>query len=243
MIRAQPPPPPISSEECSCKKGYWGGYICFRMISTKTGPSLAFRRLVSAACRVLSAVVSFALFSMLHFRATSSYKFSPFKKIFQTVARRRRSARTPTCPPCLHSHLHAPPSSPLRPGQPPLGCSYFPDLWRHHCLCLTHGDPHPPTPHESPSGWFPLYSALAHTTFSTTLRARRLISCSYRETIRFWDVPTGELPRSRQTRQLCRLPGRSTYLWWDSTTLTCGPPQWHACRGCQLEEPRQRGGG
>jgi pyrimidine and pyridine-specific 5'-nucleotidase len=37
----------------------------------------------------------------------------------------------------------------------------------------------------------------AHTTFTTTLllRARRLISGSYDGTIRFWDVPTGELLR------------------------------------------------
>ncbi|KAF7369222.1 WD-REPEATS-REGION domain-containing protein [Mycena venus] len=27
MLRAQPPPPAVSSEDCSCRKGYWSGYI------------------------------------------------------------------------------------------------------------------------------------------------------------------------------------------------------------------------
>ncbi|KAF8915719.1 hypothetical protein CPB85DRAFT_1293006 [Mucidula mucida] len=59
-----------------------------------------------------------------------------------------------------------------------------PTVWRYHCLRVTATDPVPlkwPTEDE---GWFPL-------NFVTVLmlRGRRLVSGSYDETIRFWELP------------------------------------------------------
>ncbi len=85
-----------------------------------------------------------------------------------------------------------------------------PTVWRYHCLRVTATDPVPlkwPTEDE---GWFPLYKSLhhlhsnlanalpqsilflnGHSNFVTVLmlRGRRLVSGSYDETIRFWELP------------------------------------------------------
>ncbi|KAG5333218.1 hypothetical protein C0989_006075, partial [Termitomyces sp. Mn162] len=97
-----------------------------------------------------------------------------------------------------------------------------PGLWRYHCLRITATDPSPVRPPATPEGWEPLYRALhhreanfhhalpqsirfltGHTNFCTTLllRGKRLISGSYDETIRFWDVETGEMKKCLQVKK------------------------------------------
>ncbi|KAG6815934.1 hypothetical protein H0H87_010094 [Tephrocybe sp. NHM501043] len=84
-----------------------------------------------------------------------------------------------------------------------------PALWRWHCMRITRRDPVRLNPPAMPEGWYPLYRSLhhresnfahalpqtlrllaGHTNFCTTLllRGKRLISGSYDETIRFWDL-------------------------------------------------------
>ncbi|KAF9531327.1 hypothetical protein CPB83DRAFT_761404 [Crepidotus variabilis] len=91
-----------------------------------------------------------------------------------------------------------------------------PALWQYHCLKITEHDPMPLHPPKKPEGWYPLYRSLhhrernfyhalpqtirflvGHTNFCTTLllRGKRLISGSYDETIRFWDIDTGEMKK------------------------------------------------
>lgn len=93
---------------------------------------------------------------------------------------------------------------------------HHPALWRYHCLRITANDPTPVKPPAKPEGWEPLYRSLhhresnfhnalpqsirflnGHTNFCTTLllRGKRLISGSYDETIRFWDIETGEMKK------------------------------------------------
>ncbi|TFK23991.1 hypothetical protein FA15DRAFT_593198 [Coprinopsis marcescibilis] len=93
---------------------------------------------------------------------------------------------------------------------------HHPALWRYHCLRITAQDPTPVKPPANPEGWEPLYRNLhhresnfhnalpqsirflnGHTNFCTTLllRGKRLISGSYDETIRFWDIETGEMKK------------------------------------------------
>ncbi|KAF5356596.1 hypothetical protein D9758_008236 [Tetrapyrgos nigripes] len=83
-------------------------------------------------------------------------------------------------------------------------------VWRYHCLRVTADDPVPLKYPTNEDGWYPLYRALhhlhsnlanalpqsilflhGHTNFVTTLtlRGRRLISGSYDESIRFWELP------------------------------------------------------
>jgi pyrimidine and pyridine-specific 5'-nucleotidase len=97
-----------------------------------------------------------------------------------------------------------------------------PALWRYHCLRLTKTDPIPLKVPKDESGWEPLYKALhhretnfrnglpqsvrflnGHTNFCTTLllRGKRLISGSYDETIRFWDIETGEMKKCLQVKK------------------------------------------
>ncbi|KAI5118372.1 hypothetical protein M0805_008700 [Coniferiporia weirii] len=97
-----------------------------------------------------------------------------------------------------------------------------PALWRYYCLLLTATDPVPLRPPSSPEGWEPLYRSLhhreanfhfglpqtlrflnGHTNFCTTLllRGKRLISGSYDETIRFWDIETGEMKKCLQVKK------------------------------------------
>ena len=90
--------------------------------------------------------------------------------------------------------------------------SKHPALWRLNCLRLTSRDPIPPRAPKNEEDWEPLYKSLhfreenwrrgavqgvrflsGHTGFVTSmmLRGKRLISGSYDETIRIWDVDTG----------------------------------------------------
>lgn len=83
-------------------------------------------------------------------------------------------------------------------------------VWRYHCLRVTANDPVPLKWPDDDTGWFPLYRSLhhlhsnlanalpqsilflnGHTNFVTTLilKGRRLVSGSYDETIRFWELP------------------------------------------------------
>ncbi|KIY61431.1 hypothetical protein CYLTODRAFT_427543 [Cylindrobasidium torrendii FP15055 ss-10] len=85
-----------------------------------------------------------------------------------------------------------------------------PLIWRYHCLRITASDPVPLKWPERDDGWFPLYKSLhhlhsnlanalpqsilflnGHSNFVTVLmlRGRRLVSGSYDETIRFWELP------------------------------------------------------
>ncbi|TFK44441.1 hypothetical protein BDQ12DRAFT_593867 [Crucibulum laeve] len=99
---------------------------------------------------------------------------------------------------------------------------HHPALWRYHCLRITITDPSPVKPPAKPEGWEPLYRSLhhresnfhnalpqsirflnGHTNFCTTLllRGKRLISGSYDETIRFWDIETGEMKKCLQVKK------------------------------------------
>ncbi|KAH9913632.1 uncharacterized protein B0H18DRAFT_1047967 [Fomitopsis serialis] len=99
---------------------------------------------------------------------------------------------------------------------------HSPALWRYHCLRITATDPMPVRPPAKPEGWEPLYRSLhhresnfrnalpqsvrflnGHTNYCTTLllRGKRLISGSYDETIRFWDVDTGEMKKCLQVKK------------------------------------------
>ncbi|TBU58293.1 hypothetical protein BD310DRAFT_819714 [Dichomitus squalens] len=99
---------------------------------------------------------------------------------------------------------------------------HLPALWRYHCLRITAMDPIPLKPPAKPEGWCPLYRSLhhresnfrnglaqsvrflnGHTNYCTTLllRGKRLISGSYDETIRFWDIETGEMKKCLQVKK------------------------------------------
>ncbi|EKM53225.1 uncharacterized protein PHACADRAFT_98701 [Phanerochaete carnosa HHB-10118-sp] len=99
---------------------------------------------------------------------------------------------------------------------------HLPALWKHHALRITATDPVPLKPPSSPEGWEALYRSLhhresnfknalpqsirfmnGHTNYCTTLllRGKRLISGSYDETIRFWDIETGEMKKCIQVKK------------------------------------------
>ncbi|KAF8532363.1 WD40-repeat-containing domain protein [Gautieria morchelliformis] len=99
---------------------------------------------------------------------------------------------------------------------------HAPALWRAHCLALTRTDPVPLPPPAQPDEWKVLYKSLfhrernfsdalpqsvrflnGHTNFCTTLllKGKRLISGSYDETIRFWDITTGEEKKCLQVKK------------------------------------------
>ncbi|KAI0674245.1 hypothetical protein C8Q78DRAFT_1184312 [Trametes maxima] len=99
---------------------------------------------------------------------------------------------------------------------------HLPAIWRYHCLRITATDPLPLKPPAKPEGWEPLYRSLhhreanfrnglpqnvrflnGHTNYCTTLllRGKRLISGSYDETIRFWDIETGEMKKCLQVKK------------------------------------------
>ncbi|KAJ7267216.1 hypothetical protein C8J57DRAFT_1068147 [Mycena rebaudengoi] len=218
MLRAQPPSTVIS-EECSCKKkGYWGGYSAPEVDPDADDPAPGF---TVAAIRGLGRAERTRLLRSL--LDTSLPGDIPLQiLLLQKYAKSSHDIVGALAPPiALRILLLIPiPHLLLRcalVSRRWAALTRLPDLWRHHCLRLTRADPHPPTPPDSPAGWLPLYRALArregnlrngipqalrfltpaHTTFTTTLllRARRLISGSYDGTIRFWDVPTGELLR------------------------------------------------
>lgn len=102
------------------------------------------------------------------------------------------------------------------------GMVHVPALWKVHCLRITATDPIPLKAPPTSAGWEPLYRSLhhresnfknalpqsirflnGHTNFCTTLllRGKRLISGSYDETIRFWDIETGEMKRCLQVKK------------------------------------------
>lgn len=97
-----------------------------------------------------------------------------------------------------------------------------PVLWRHNCLVLTATDPIPLRPPARVEDWEALYKSLhhresnwknavpqhirflnGHTKFCTRLllRGKRLISGSYDETIRIWDIETGEEKKCLQVQK------------------------------------------
>ncbi|KAF9449871.1 hypothetical protein P691DRAFT_631732, partial [Macrolepiota fuliginosa MF-IS2] len=99
---------------------------------------------------------------------------------------------------------------------------HHPVIWRYYCLRITATDPMPLKPPAAPEGWELLYRSLhhreanfyhglpqsirflnGHTNFCTTLllRGKRLISGSYDETIRFWDIETGEMKKCLQVKK------------------------------------------
>ncbi|KAF8192949.1 hypothetical protein BJ912DRAFT_961474 [Pholiota molesta] len=85
---------------------------------------------------------------------------------------------------------------------------HHPALWQYHCLRITANDPSPVIPPAKPKDESNFRHALpqsirflnGHTNFCTTLllRGKRLISGSYDETIRFWDIETGEMKKCLQ---------------------------------------------
>ncbi|KAH7100036.1 hypothetical protein BKA62DRAFT_673090 [Auriculariales sp. MPI-PUGE-AT-0066] len=100
--------------------------------------------------------------------------------------------------------------------------SRHPALWRLHCLRLTSRDPVSVRAPKTEEGWEPLYRSLyyreenwrrgvvqgvrflqGHTGFVTSLilRGKRLISGSYDETIRVWDVESGEERKCLQLKK------------------------------------------
>ncbi|EGN94599.1 hypothetical protein SERLA73DRAFT_163115 [Serpula lacrymans var. lacrymans S7.3] len=100
--------------------------------------------------------------------------------------------------------------------------THHPALWRYHCLRITKDDPVGLKKPERPEGWEVLYRSLhhresnfrhalpqtirflnGHSNFCTTLllRGKRLISGSYDETIRFWDIETGEMKKCIQVKK------------------------------------------
>ncbi|KAJ7097593.1 hypothetical protein C8R44DRAFT_367862 [Mycena epipterygia] len=217
MLRAQPPPAALS-EECSCKKGYWSGYSLPDDDPDAEEPvpgfsASAIRRLPRAErSRLLRTLLDASLPGDIPLQILTLQKYAKLSHDIVGALAPPLALRVLLLIPIPHLLLRC-----ALVSRRWSVLTRLPDLWRHHCLRLTHGDPHPPAPPASPAGWLPLYRALArregnmhsgtpqalrfltpaHTTFTTTLllRARRLISGSYDGTIRFWDVPTGELLR------------------------------------------------
>ncbi|KAJ7699242.1 hypothetical protein B0H17DRAFT_1328279 [Mycena rosella] len=220
MLRSQPPPAAASSDlECSCKKGYWSGYSMpdddtISQEESAPGFSAASIHRLSRPerSRLLRTLLDAALPGDVPLQILTLQKYAA--RSHDLVGR--------LAPPLALRVLRLLPVPHLlvrcaRVSRRWAALTRAPELWRFHCLRLTHGDPHPPAPPATPAGWLPLYRALArregnmrdgtpqalrflapaHTTFTTTLllRGRRLISGSYDGTIRFWDVPTGELLR------------------------------------------------
>ncbi|KAJ7767989.1 hypothetical protein DFH07DRAFT_915571 [Mycena maculata] len=217
MLRAQPPPA-VLSEECSCKKGYWSGYSLPDDDPDGEEPVPGFsastiRRLPRAErSRLLRTLLDASLPGDIPLQILTLQKYAKLSHDIVGALAPPVALRVLLLIPIPHLLLRC-----ALVSRRWSALTRLPDLWRTHCLRLTRGDPHPPTPPASPDGWLPLYRALArregnmrsgtpqalrfltpaHTTFTTTLllRNRRLISGSYDGTIRFWDVPTGELLR------------------------------------------------
>ncbi|KAJ7779175.1 hypothetical protein B0H16DRAFT_1300302 [Mycena metata] len=217
MLRAQPPAT-APFEECSCKKGYWSGYLVPDTDPDEEEPVPGFsastiRRLPRAErSRLLRTILDASLPGDIPLQILTLQKYAKLSHDIVGALAPPLALRVLLLIPIPHLLLRC-----ALVNRRWAALTRLPDLWRHHCLRLTRGDPHPPTPPASPSGWLPLYRALArregnmasgtpqalrfltpaHTTFTTTLllRGRKLISGSYDGTIRFWDVPKGELLR------------------------------------------------
>ncbi|KAK7052123.1 WD-repeats-region domain-containing protein [Favolaschia claudopus] len=218
ILRSQPLPPVISSDECSCRKGYWSGYMLpdddpneEELVPGFSASTI--RRLPrTERSRLLRTLLDASLPGDIPLQILTLQKYSKLSHDIVGALAPPLALRVLILIPIPHLLLRC-----ALVNRRWAVLTRLPDLWRHHCLRLTRGDPHPPTPPATPAGWLPLYRALArregnfrngtpqalrfltpaHTTFTTTLllRARRLISGSYDGTIRFWDVPTGELVR------------------------------------------------
>ncbi|KAJ7444542.1 hypothetical protein B0H11DRAFT_2162672 [Mycena galericulata] len=217
MLRAQPPPA-VPSEECSCRKGYWSGYAHPDDDPNEEEPVPGFsastiRRLPRAErSRLLRTLLDASLPGDIPLQILTLQKYAKLSHDIVGALAPPIALRVLLLIPIPHLLLRC-----ALVSRRWAALTRLPELWRHHCLRLTRGDPHPPTPPASPAGWLPLYRALArregnlasgtpqalrfltpaHTTFTTTLllRGRRLISGSYDGTIRFWDVPKGEMVR------------------------------------------------
>ncbi|KAJ6455791.1 hypothetical protein C8R45DRAFT_845678, partial [Mycena sanguinolenta] len=214
MLRTQPAPVALSSEECSCKKGYWSGYMLPDDDLNEEEPVPGFsaatiRRLPRAErSRLLRTLLDASLPGDIPLQILTLQKYSKLSHDILGALAPPLALRVLILIPVPHLLLRC-----ALVNRRWAALTRLPELWREHCMAFRD----PPSPPESPSGWFPLYRALArregnfrngtpqalrfltpaHTTFTTTLllRARRLISGSYDGTIRFWDVPTGELLR------------------------------------------------
>ncbi|KAF7292411.1 WD-REPEATS-REGION domain-containing protein [Mycena chlorophos] len=218
ILRSAQPVPTLSSEECVCKKGsYWSAYALPEDdpdADSVSGFSAYTIRRLSRAERSL----------LLRTLLDSSLPGDIPLQILtlQRYAKRSHDILGALAPTVALNILCLIPVPHLL-----LRCALvnkrwaaltkLPELWKWHCLRITKGDPHPPTPPPKPEGWLPLYRALArrednfhsgtpqalrflspcHTNFVTVLmlRARRLISGSYDGTIRFYNVDSGEMIR------------------------------------------------
>ncbi|KAJ7182867.1 hypothetical protein C8R43DRAFT_868825 [Mycena crocata] len=215
MLRAQPPPA-MPTEECSCKKGYWSGYALPDDDTEEPVPGFSassIRRLArTERSRLLRTLLDASLPGDIPLQILTLQKYAKLSHDIVGGLAPPIALRVLLLIPIPHLLLRC-----ALVSRRWAALTRLPDLWRAHCLRLTKGDPHPPAPPPTPAGWLPMYRALArregnlrsgtpqalrfltpaHTTFTTTLllRARRLISGSYDGTIRFWDVPTGELLR------------------------------------------------
>ncbi|KAJ6618200.1 hypothetical protein B0H10DRAFT_2217966 [Mycena sp. CBHHK59/15] len=217
MLRSQPPAA-APSEECSCKKGYWSGYSPpdDDLDGEEPVPGFAastIRALPRAErSRLLRTLLDVSLPGDIPLQILLLQKYAKSSHDIVGALAPPLALRVLLLIPIPHLLLRC-----ALVSRRWSALTRLPELWRHHCLRLTRDDPHPPAPPATPAGWLPLYRALArregnlrsgtpqalrfltpaHTTFTTTLllRARRLISGSYDGTIRFWDVPTGEMVR------------------------------------------------
>ncbi|KZT55534.1 hypothetical protein CALCODRAFT_518713 [Calocera cornea HHB12733] len=98
---------------------------------------------------------------------------------------------------------------------------HHPSVWRFHCMRLAATDPVPLRPPANPDGWEPLYRGLhyreqnwalglaqtlrflpGHAGYVTTLhlKGKRLISGSYDETVRVWDLESGGLTKELRVK-------------------------------------------
>ncbi|CAK5279855.1 unnamed protein product [Mycena citricolor] len=211
--------------ECICRRkgGYWDGYLppdVDRLDSSlSSDPSIS--ALQSQIHRMSRASRSRLMRTLLDVSLPGDIPLQILMlQKYQTKARDIVGALAP--PLALRVLLHVPVPHLLRVcavvNRRWANLTRLPALWRAHCLAITRGDPAPPTPPADPSGWLPLYRALArregnwrsgtpqgmkflngHTTFVTVLilRGTRLISGSYDGTIRFWDLAKskGEMVR------------------------------------------------
>ncbi|KAJ7621349.1 hypothetical protein FB45DRAFT_754291 [Roridomyces roridus] len=217
MLRAQPVPS-IATEECTCKKGYWSGYSHPDDDPNEAALVPGFsastiRRLPRVErSRLLRTLLDASLPGDIPLQILTLQKYAKLSHDLVGALAPPLALRVLLLIPIPHLLLRC-----ALVSRRWAALTRLPDLWRHHCLRLTRGDPHPPTPPAKPEGWLPLYRALArregnmlsgtpqalrfltpaHTTFTTVLilRGRRLISGSYDGTIRFWDVPKGEMIR------------------------------------------------
>ncbi|KAF7332052.1 WD-REPEATS-REGION domain-containing protein [Mycena kentingensis (nom. inval.)] len=215
MLKAQPTQP-ILSDECICKQSYWSAYALPEDDATDVVASFSahsIRRLSrTERSLLLRTLLDSSLPGDIPLQILTLQKYA--QRTYDVVGSLAPQIALRVLRLIPVSHLLLRCALVSRRWQ---ALTRLPELWRYHCLRITRGDPHPPTPPAKPQGWFPMYRALArregnfysgtpqalrfltpaHTNFTTTLllRARRLISGSYDGTIRFWDVDSGTMLR------------------------------------------------